>query len=70
MKTNAARLLDSMKIEYELRSYEVDPKDLSAETVALARSDCRWSKSSRRSSHAVIATASASPSFPAIVNWT
>jgi len=34
MKTNAARLLDSMKIEYELRSYEVDPEDLSAETVA------------------------------------
>lgn len=34
MKTNAARLLDSMRIEYELRSYEVDPEDLSAETVA------------------------------------
>ena len=34
MKTNAARLLDSMKIEYELRSYEVDSEDLSAETVA------------------------------------
>ena len=34
MKTNAARLLDSMKIEYELCSYEVDPEDLSAETVA------------------------------------
>lgn len=34
MKTNAARLLDSMKIEYELRSYDVDPTDLSAETVA------------------------------------
>ena len=34
MKTNAARLLDSMKIEHELRSYEVDPEDLSAETVA------------------------------------
>ncbi|MBC7821038.1 MAG: Cys-tRNA(Pro) deacylase [Planctomycetaceae bacterium] len=34
MKTNAAQLLDLMKIEYELRSYEVDPEDLSAETVA------------------------------------
>ncbi len=34
MKTNAARLLDSMKIEYELRSYKVDPEDLSAATVA------------------------------------
>ncbi len=35
MKTNAARLLDSLGIDYELREYEVDPDDLSAETVAL-----------------------------------
>lgn len=34
MKTNAARILDSLGIEYELREYEVDPDDLSAETVA------------------------------------
>lgn len=34
MKTNAARILDSLGIEYELRDYEVDPNDLSAETVA------------------------------------
>lgn len=34
MKTNAARLLDSLKINYELRGYEVDPDDLAAETVA------------------------------------
>lgn len=34
MKTNAARLLDSLKIAYELREYEVDPDDLAAETVA------------------------------------
>lgn len=34
MKTNAARILDSMGIRYELREYEVDPNDLSAETVA------------------------------------
>ena len=34
MKTNAARLLDSLGIPYELRDYEVDPEDLSAETVA------------------------------------
>jgi len=34
MKTNAARLLDSMGIQYELREYEVDPNDLAAETVA------------------------------------
>jgi Cys-tRNA(Pro)/Cys-tRNA(Cys) deacylase len=34
MKTNAARLLDALAIPYELRDYEVDPEDLSAETVA------------------------------------
>src|SRR5262245_42561723 len=34
MKTNAARLLDRLGIAYELRNYEVDPDDLSAETVA------------------------------------
>jgi Cys-tRNA(Pro)/Cys-tRNA(Cys) deacylase len=34
MKTNAARLLDTLGIRYELREYEVDPEDLSAETVA------------------------------------
>ncbi len=34
MKTNAARLLDSLGIPYELRTYEVDPEDLAAETVA------------------------------------
>lgn len=33
-KTNAMRLLDSLGIEYEVRTYEVDPDDLSAETVA------------------------------------
>jgi Cys-tRNA(Pro)/Cys-tRNA(Cys) deacylase len=33
-KTNAARLLDQMGIQYELREYEVDPNDLTAETVA------------------------------------
>jgi len=34
MKTNAARLLDSLGISYELREYEVDLEDLSAGTVA------------------------------------
>jgi Cys-tRNA(Pro)/Cys-tRNA(Cys) deacylase len=34
VKTNAARLLDSLGIAYQLREYEVDPEDLSAETVA------------------------------------
>ena len=33
-KTNAVRLLDNLQISYELREYEVDPEDLSAETVA------------------------------------
>ena len=34
MKTNAARLLDTLGIAYTLRDYDVDPEDLSAETVA------------------------------------
>lgn len=33
-KTNAVRLLESLAIPFELREYEVDPDDLSAETVA------------------------------------
>jgi Cys-tRNA(Pro)/Cys-tRNA(Cys) deacylase len=33
-KTNAMRLLDSQGIVYQVREYEVDPEDLSAETVA------------------------------------
>lgn len=33
-KTNAARLLEQLGIAYELREYEFDPEDLSAETVA------------------------------------
>ena len=33
-KTNAARFLDKLKIEYEIREYEVDESDLSAENVA------------------------------------
>jgi Cys-tRNA(Pro)/Cys-tRNA(Cys) deacylase len=35
MKTNAARALDSLKVQYELREYEVDPEHLEAESVAL-----------------------------------
>ena len=34
MKTNAARLLDSLSIPYRLVDYEVDPDDLRAESVA------------------------------------
>jgi Cys-tRNA(Pro)/Cys-tRNA(Cys) deacylase len=34
MKTNAARLLESLGVQYDLRAYEVDPDDLAAETVA------------------------------------
>jgi Cys-tRNA(Pro)/Cys-tRNA(Cys) deacylase len=33
-KTNAVRVLDQAGIAYELREYDVDPDDLSAETVA------------------------------------
>ncbi len=34
MKTNAVRVLDNLGIKYDLRDYEVDPEDLSAESVA------------------------------------
>lgn len=34
MKTNAARLLEDLKVRFDLREYAVDPEDLSAETVA------------------------------------
>lgn len=34
MKTNAMRILDGLGIRYEVREYEVDPDDLSAERVA------------------------------------
>jgi Cys-tRNA(Pro)/Cys-tRNA(Cys) deacylase len=34
MKTNAVRALDNLNMKYELRDYEVDPDDLTAETVA------------------------------------
>jgi Cys-tRNA(Pro)/Cys-tRNA(Cys) deacylase len=34
MKTNAVRALEKLAIGYELRAYEVDPDDLSAESVA------------------------------------
>jgi Cys-tRNA(Pro)/Cys-tRNA(Cys) deacylase len=34
VKTNAARLLDSFNVTYEIREYEVDPEDLAAESVA------------------------------------
>ncbi len=34
MKTNAVRILDSLSIPYELRSYEVDPENLAADSAA------------------------------------
>lgn len=34
VKTNAVRILDNLGINYELRDYEVDPNDVSAEAVA------------------------------------
>lgn len=33
-KTNAVRILEGLGIPFEVREYEVDPEDLSAETVA------------------------------------
>lgn len=33
-KTNAARILDRLKIQYELKEYKIDPNDLSAIHVA------------------------------------
>ncbi len=33
-KTNAVRILDDLSIPYELRTYEVDPEDLTAISVA------------------------------------
>ena len=33
-KTNAARILDNLKIDYEVKTYEVDEEDLSAVHVA------------------------------------
>jgi Cys-tRNA(Pro)/Cys-tRNA(Cys) deacylase len=33
-KTNAVRLLESLGVPFEVREYEVDPDDLSAESVA------------------------------------
>jgi len=33
-KTNAVRLLERLGVPFELRSYDVDPDDLAAETVA------------------------------------
>jgi Cys-tRNA(Pro)/Cys-tRNA(Cys) deacylase len=34
VKTNAARILEGLGVAIELRTYDVDPEDLSAETVA------------------------------------
>mgnify|MGYP004478447005 CR=1 FL=1 len=34
MKTNAVRVLDNLGIHYQLLSYEVDPSDLAAESIA------------------------------------
>lgn len=34
MKTNAARILDRLKIDYDILAYAVDPDDLAAESTA------------------------------------
>lgn len=38
-KTNAARFLDGLKIDYRLCEYEFDESDLSAESVAMTVSN-------------------------------
>ena len=48
-KTNAVRLLERLGVRFELRTYDVDPEDLAAETVARKESGCRRSRCSRRS---------------------
>ncbi len=35
MKTNAARLLDTLEIDYQVLTYAVDPDDLAAESTAV-----------------------------------
>ena len=34
MKTNAARLLETLRVPHEIREYQVDPDDLTAGSVA------------------------------------
>lgn len=34
MKTNAARILDKLSVKYEVKEYDVDPEDLTAQAVA------------------------------------
>ena len=34
MKTNAARLLETLQVPHEIREYQVDPDDLTAGSVA------------------------------------
>jgi prolyl-tRNA editing enzyme YbaK/EbsC (Cys-tRNA(Pro) deacylase) len=69
MKTNAARLLDSLDINYELRTYEVDPDDLAAESVA-ARVGLPPEQVFKTLLAAVTAMVRASLWFPATTSWT
>jgi hypothetical protein len=69
MKTNAARVFDSLGIRYELREYEVDPDDLSAETVA-AKVGLPPEQVFKTLVLRGDRMGSAWPSFPAIPKWT
>ena len=68
-KTNAARLLDSLGIPYELRPYEVDPDDLTAISVA-RKMAYPPNKSSKPSSPTPTPASISSPSSPATPNST
>ena len=68
-KTNAARLLDTLGIPYELRPYEVDPDDLTAISVA-RKIGLPPSKSSKPSSPTPTPATTSSPSSPATPNST
>lgn len=68
-KTNAARLLDQLNITYELRTYEVDPEDLTAISVA-RKIGLPPSRSSKPSSPKPTPASISSPSSPATPNST
>ena len=69
MKTNGARILESLGIAFELREYEVDPEDLSALTVAKKIGMPRRAGLQNAADHWRPGSTS-SQSSPATPNWT
>ena len=75
VKTNAARLLDSLGIAYQVRAYEVDPDDLSAISVARKigmppEQVFKTLLTRRRQLPASARHLISSPSFPETWSWT